>query len=105
MSATLLLLLGGIVGVGFLGSLFFEKTRIPDAVPLILIGLLPGGGSTSGFTTSSGRRDARCSLPPSPPGTAGHLPAAGKYVGMVLVFAGRGPGAQLPIHDSTWCSG
>jgi cell volume regulation protein A len=42
MSASLLLLIGGIIGLGFLGSVFFEKTRIPDVFLLISIGLLLG---------------------------------------------------------------
>ncbi len=42
MSAALLILLGGIVAIGFLGDLFFERTRIPDTLPLISIGILLG---------------------------------------------------------------
>jgi cell volume regulation protein A len=42
MAATLLLLLGGIIASGFLGDLFFEKTRVPDTMLLIVIGLLLG---------------------------------------------------------------
>jgi len=42
MAATLLVLLGGIIAIGFLGNLFFERTRIPDILLLIGIGLLLG---------------------------------------------------------------
>ncbi len=33
---------GGIILIGFLGSLFFDKTRIPDILILIVIGLFLG---------------------------------------------------------------
>jgi cell volume regulation protein A len=42
MAATLLILLGGIIGVGFIGNLFFEKTRIPSVLLLIAIGIVLG---------------------------------------------------------------
>lgn len=42
MAATLLVLLGGIIGIGFLGNLFFEKTRIPSVLLLIAIGIFLG---------------------------------------------------------------
>jgi cell volume regulation protein A len=42
MSAFLLILLGGIVTVGFLGNIFFEKTRIPDILFLIAVGIVLG---------------------------------------------------------------
>lgn len=42
MATTVLILLGGIIGLGFLGNLFFEKTRIPDVLLLIGAGLLLG---------------------------------------------------------------
>lgn len=42
MNAGLLLLIGGIIGLGFLGGVFFEKTRIPDVFLLLAIGLLLG---------------------------------------------------------------
>ena len=42
MSAIALILLGGIVALGFLGNLFFERTRIPDVLFLIGAGLLLG---------------------------------------------------------------
>lgn len=42
MAATLLILLGGIIGVGFIGNLFFEKTRIPSVLLLIAIGMVLG---------------------------------------------------------------
>ena len=42
MSALALILLGGIVALGFLGNLFFERTRIPDVLFLIGAGLLLG---------------------------------------------------------------
>lgn len=42
MAATLLILLGGIIGVGFIGNLFFEKTRIPSVLLLIAIGIFLG---------------------------------------------------------------
>ena len=42
MAAGLLLLIGGIIAIGFLGDIFFEKTRIPDTLLLIGIGLLLG---------------------------------------------------------------
>ena len=42
MAATLLILLGGIIGVGFIGNLFFERTRIPAGLLLIAIGILLG---------------------------------------------------------------
>lgn len=42
MASTLLILLGGIIGAGFLASLLSEKTRVPDALLLILTGLLLG---------------------------------------------------------------
>lgn len=42
MAATLLLLLGGIIGVGFIGNLFFERTRIPSVLLLIAIGIVLG---------------------------------------------------------------
>ncbi|MCG3119101.1 MAG: hypothetical protein ALAOOOJD_01432 [bacterium] len=42
MAATLLILLGGIIGVGFIGNLFFEKTRIPSVLLLITIGIFLG---------------------------------------------------------------
>jgi len=42
MAATLLILLGGIIGVGFIGNLFFERTRIPSVLLLIGIGIFLG---------------------------------------------------------------
>lgn len=42
MAATLLILLGGIIGVGFIGNLFFERTRIPSVLLLIIIGIVLG---------------------------------------------------------------
>ncbi len=42
MAATLLILLGGIIGVGFIGNLFFERTRIPSVLLLIAIGIVLG---------------------------------------------------------------
>ena len=42
MAATLLILLGGIIGVGFIGNLFFERTRIPAVLLLIAIGIFLG---------------------------------------------------------------
>lgn len=42
MAATLLILLGGIIGVGFIGNLFFERTRIPSVLLLIMIGIVLG---------------------------------------------------------------
>lgn len=42
MAATLLVLLGGIIGVGFIGNLFFERTRIPAVLLLIAIGIFLG---------------------------------------------------------------
>jgi cell volume regulation protein A len=42
MAANLLILLGGIIGVGFIGNLFFEKTRIPAVLLLIAIGIFLG---------------------------------------------------------------
>ncbi|MBI2502304.1 MAG: cation:proton antiporter [Candidatus Latescibacteria bacterium] len=42
MASTLLILLGGIIGAGFLAGLLSEKTRIPDALLLIVTGLLLG---------------------------------------------------------------
>ncbi len=42
MEATLLLVLGGIIGVGFAGSIFLEKTRVPDVFLLMAVGVLIG---------------------------------------------------------------
>lgn len=42
MAATVLILLGGIIGVGFIGNLFFERTRIPSVLLLIAIGIFLG---------------------------------------------------------------
>ena len=42
MSAMLLMILGGIIALGFLGNLFSERTRMPDLLLLIGIGLLLG---------------------------------------------------------------
>jgi potassium/hydrogen antiporter len=42
MAATLLILLGGMIGLGFIGDLFFEKTKIPDVLLLILFGVILG---------------------------------------------------------------
>ncbi len=42
MSAMLLMILGGIIALGFLGNLFSERTRMPDLLLLIGIGLLIG---------------------------------------------------------------
>jgi cell volume regulation protein A len=42
MYATLLILLGGIIGVGFISNLFFEKTRLPGVLLLIAVGILLG---------------------------------------------------------------
>lgn len=36
------LLVGVIIGIGFVGSLFFERTRIPDLLSLVVIGILMG---------------------------------------------------------------
>lgn len=42
MSALLLIILGGIIALGFLGNLFAERTRMPDLLMLIGVGLLLG---------------------------------------------------------------
>lgn len=42
MSSLALILLGGIIALGFLGNLFFERTRIPDVLFLIGAGLVLG---------------------------------------------------------------
>lgn len=42
MASTLLILLGGIIAVGFIGNVFFEKTRIPPVLLLIAIGIFLG---------------------------------------------------------------
>lgn len=42
MSAMLLMILGGIIALGFLGNLFSERTRMPDLLLLIGVGLLLG---------------------------------------------------------------
>lgn len=42
MSALLLIILGGIIALGFLGNLFAERTRMPDLLLLIGVGLLLG---------------------------------------------------------------
>lgn len=42
MAANLLILLGAIIGVGFIGNLFFERTRIPAVLLLIAIGIFLG---------------------------------------------------------------
>jgi len=39
---TVLIILGGIIALGFLGHLFFDRTKIPDIIFLIGIGLLLG---------------------------------------------------------------
>lgn len=40
--STVFFLLGGIIFIGFLGSLFFERTKIPDILVLLLLGMLIG---------------------------------------------------------------
>jgi cell volume regulation protein A len=42
MGSTLLILVGAIIGLGFLANLFFEKTRVPGTLPLIGAGMLLG---------------------------------------------------------------
>jgi len=42
MASTLLILLGGIIGVGFLSNLFFQKTRLPGVLLMITIGIFLG---------------------------------------------------------------
>lgn len=42
MSAPLLILLGGMLGIGFLGSVLFERTGIPDVLFLVGIGIAVG---------------------------------------------------------------
>ncbi len=42
MAASLLIVLGGIIALGFLGHLFFERTRMPDIFLLISIGFILG---------------------------------------------------------------
>lgn len=42
MASTLLLLLGAIIFLGFLGNAVFQRTRIPDVLLLILMGILMG---------------------------------------------------------------
>lgn len=42
MAAALLIVLGGIIALGFIGNLFFERTRIPDILLLIGVGFILG---------------------------------------------------------------
>lgn len=42
MAATFLILLGAIIGAGFVGNLFFERTRIPAVLLLIAVGMVLG---------------------------------------------------------------
>jgi len=42
MASTVLILLGSIIALGFLGNLFFEKTRLPGVLLMITIGILLG---------------------------------------------------------------
>ena len=42
MAATFLILLGAIIGAGFVGNLFFERTRIPPVLLLIAVGIVLG---------------------------------------------------------------
>jgi len=42
MAADLLIILGGIIALGFIGNLFFERTRIPDIILLISTGFILG---------------------------------------------------------------
>ncbi len=44
MSADLLILLGGIIAVGFLGTILFEKLKIPEVLFLIGVGIAVGPG-------------------------------------------------------------
>jgi cell volume regulation protein A len=42
MAATFLILLGAIIGAGFIGNLFFDRTRIPPVLLLIAVGMVLG---------------------------------------------------------------